>query len=339
MAFASLFASVGHGAAQAFDMSITGNVTIDGDTKQAGDILYINKKHCDTNATLSFDILNLNTRTGATVVELWSGQTGSQDCFAASGRTKPSGQNTTPCKQIGTPLQTFDKTKQHFDIKVLDAFSTDGKTCELGKYTIYVVPLMTTTPTTGVPSDGIGKSIYVNYYIKIQPLPAPLNVKGGSGDTDVKVKWSAASGADAKTLYKIYYDADHSTMVTEGATGPCPSTLLVAGQAPMDGVESVDKIAANEKSVDPSGWDTDYQVAIPVAVTSIDAAGNESVLSNLACVVHTKTNGFWEKCDANCKKGFDTCSASPWNTANGLLSGLFVAVCGLGLFVRRRRNV
>jgi len=85
--------------------------------------------------------------------------------------------------------------------------------------------------------------------------------------------------------------------------------------------------------------DLPNDVSIPAAVVEIDPAGNESYLSQIVCVKHVETTGFWDACqnDPNCAKDFDDgCSLS--SAGRGSAVGLSFFALAVAALIRRRRR-
>jgi hypothetical protein len=127
----------------------------------------------------------------------------------------------------------------------------------------------------------------------------------------------------------VYWDPADTT---------CSSDLLVAGE-PVDpsSLNMKDGISKGAKSTT-----VDNAVGVgesaAVGVVAVDPAGNESVLSNTACLTGVPTNGFWDEYMASggmAKSGCSVTRLSRTHVAQWLLMGLAL----FALWVRARKGL
>ena len=92
-------------------------------------------------------------------------------------------------------------------------------------------------------------------------------------------------------------------------------------------------------NVNPEDLGLEIGDMIPVAVTSVDLADNESGPSAVVCMQRIATAGFVDACEADpdCRGSFDSCSLSH-GTSNGFF-GFSLGALGLALWLRRKRSV
>jgi MYXO-CTERM domain-containing protein len=219
---------------------------------------------------------------------------------------------------------------------------------------------------------------YGVYELPLDVIPpnAPMNVKGGDGETQIRVTWERADTNiarnwivwDPKPYTASAGDATSDASVDSGMSGSggssadeedggtsnamsdssCLSSVLMAGQE-ID----IDKLPAgihrkqavgDVESADLSGSDINSSRAA-VAVVAQDLAGNWSVLSNIACVNVVDTSGFWDeyKVDGGDAEPGCACSlpGSGASETRHIASGLLATLALLGLAivrVRRKRH-
>lgn len=161
---------------------------------------------------------------------------------------------------------------------------------------------------------------------------AASDLAGGAGDSTVSLAWTAPSGA-ATSLYGTHVFVD-----TAGCAGGTPSSLLlIPGSAPtLAPIRFVTGTAAT-LSLNPSELGLGYGDAAAVAISFVDSARNESLLSNLTCIERVQTTGYWDAfCQANPDNKSCTtsggCSLARANTSTGQASWLFI----LGAFLAFR---
>ncbi|MFT3922712.1 MAG: hypothetical protein QM778_09275 [Myxococcales bacterium] len=304
----------------------------------------ITKATTGDGAPIQVTLTNLNTQaTQATVMEFWMGM-GSQDCFGATNRTSTSANPGKPaCKKVGE-IRNLDARKQVINFTAQELFTDPYSTgiCTLqGLWTLWLVPLTNPTPVSGTPENGIGTPIYVKFEPDFTPLAAVTSVKGGRGETQVTVSWNMASGANSLTNYHVYFDT--SAPLPSGS-GPCTSSLLVQGQnLPLDttGLKSEPPTKGTSITVNPDSLNLDFNQRVATAVVSVDAAGNESEVSNVVCVERVSTTGFWDACNmnGNCKDDFNSCSLSFGDKSRLGWLGWSLGALGVALWLRRRRTV
>jgi MYXO-CTERM domain-containing protein len=123
----------------------------------------------------------------------------------------------------------------------------------------------------------------------------------------------------------------------------CGSGIVRTGAPPPRDNPDVEGVTGNSSPIylkDLESRGVGYGEKVAVAVVTIDAAGNESDLSEAVCVERVETASFLDNCkrDPDCKDGFNTCSLSPGARAGGL-AGLLLLGLGAVFAVRRRSRV
>jgi hypothetical protein len=194
--------------------------------------------------------------------------------------------------------------------------------------------------STEDPGDG-----YASWELTLDFTPprAPDDVKGGSGERQIPVSWDLPSGDDLDG-FVVYIDNDPQGDTTGGqgdggSAGPadCASSLISEGMDARDVPDEIELVRVNSSSAtgpDLAPGDVVGEVAA-VSVSAVDKAGNESPLSNIACLYLVPTEGFWERYQAN---GGDVHSGCPCSAPGAVHAreAWPVALALLALAFRRR---
>lgn len=235
-------------------------------------------------------------------------------------------------------VRDFDiEDRQELDVPI-DAALTG---CPNGMKTLWFL---------AVDSTQSGEEVGANYasrdvHFDTSAPSAPSDVEGGAGEREIPVSWETDETEAQR--FDVYID-DQATRGDDGAgadggvsgDGKCSSTRLHAG-TPADSIskrvhkKSIKEASAN--GIDLSSADISGDFAA-VAVVVVDEAGNESVLSELACVEVVPTEGFWERYRTNGGDAVEGCEcrAQPGRTRGG--TGAMLVACGFVLALGRRRR-
>lgn len=165
----------------------------------------------------------------------------------------------------------------------------------------------------------------------VAPAP-PTDVTAGSGNTAAPVSWTRTTGTI--NGYRVYLGTASS-----GEAGACGGGGLVAGELPPAGATLAATVSgtAGGASLDLAALGLAVGESASVGVVARDAALNEGVLSQLACVTRVETCGYL------CQRGGEvaTCSAgsvgAPGTMSTGAALGL-AALTGLVAVTRRARR-
>lgn len=180
------------------------------------------------------------------------------------------------------------------------------------------------------------------FEIDADPPAPPGNVTGGSGENQIPVEWDS----DETDLeeFIVFVDSNPGPAGATGADGgtsdgDCSSSVLSPGAAASGVPASVHRRTLTERSatgIDLSADDIDGDAAA-VAVVAVDNAGNESKLSELACVEVVPTVGFWDRYQEQGGDADTGCRASG-AARRTPLSALMFALTLVALAWRTRRR-
>lgn len=268
-----------------------------------------------------------------------------------------SGLNDPDCKAGSTNFTLGDDGTETYDFKVQDLLAADGKNCDAGEYTVkaYFVPSGTSTSTgtsTGTSTVATTGQIVCSKDIDTEPPPQPTKPNGGSGENEIKVKWSFDdSKVDDLEKFWVYYE------VCPGSSGICDylpkdcgsSASMAAMYAGLADAGTVD-YSKLYSELQYTSVNSTRQVSLKhlvgideraaVFVVAQDNAGNFSYPSDVTCIEGVPTRGF---CDMKagseklCESGCSV-NAVGANSSHGLssIAAIFIA---LFLISARRRTV
>lgn len=172
-------------------------------------------------------------------------------------------------------------------------------------------------------------------------------------DTEPPVAPTADAAPAGDTMISVTFDANTAEMLTGSTAYVDPTgcdangnvldtTTLVANMAPPSGARSVESNGVEAVTLDGSMLGLEYGEYAAVAITTMDLARNESVLSNVVCVQRVELSGFWDAYCAErgvtdpamCRAQYSGCAATP---GRGSAPSLAMAMLGIALaFVMSR---
>ncbi len=290
-----------------------------------------------------------NIPTNNTQLDLWIGD-GCNDQAKRGGTTKTCdylGELSIPS---GGQAMIMDfaatvKMNKNIDITGANFIPACSATCDTSKFpnacqkngegdqSIFILSSSTAMNTGDVSS-------YVSFTIYYDPVApnAPTNVSINSGETQANISWDSdiKGSTDLGSDFKVYVD----TQPTSGS--PCASSSLTAGQsAPATSAtvaeSSTGNISTTSKAFDISKLKLSVGSYAAVAVTAVDRAGNESVLSEVQCFQVINTVGFWERYGGT-GNGSSGCRIDAATTPRDHVThAAWMVVLGLALIARSRR--
>lgn len=277
--------------------------------------------------------------TGVTVRQwdLWQGgtETGA-NCQTAATRKDPSGGNTSAtrvCDQRtwsgASAVTSTMMTLSFLPGELFPDCSSEGT------LTFYVLAMS----ARGDFTTDIAATAYFMFRVRLDVTPptAPT-LSDAAGDRQIRLGWTNTT---AETLRRanVYVDNttscdETSTLLVGGATAP--STLLFG---------TTEGASPTSLTIDGASLGIATNGSVRAAVTVVDRAGNESVLSNVACIRRVPVAGFWDEYCAQegmsdvslCTQHYSGCSAMPGRRSDAAW-WMFLALGALGVSVRARRR-
>lgn len=291
---------------------------------------------CTANDAIEVQLQNAPFMTGTSLTfALWRASAGGTNPTQCQQGANRSGANP-PCVRVETfeqPMLTA--VNQLITIPPQVFFDADcSRTGDL------VFFLMAMTNPSDISSD-IAATHFVTLRIVLdREAPDAPTVSDSAGDASTSVSWT--NPGDTGTLYgaRVYVDTAGSCGSGDGGSGS--STLVEGGTPPATATVTVMGGSPTSATVNLESLGLAYGDSVPVAVTLVDLARNESVLSNVACLTRVQVEGFWDAycrenglSEAECRARYGGCSAAPARRgAHSILFGV-----GLALLIALRRRV
>ena len=295
-------------------------------------------EECEADEPISMVVTNAPyDSTGMTRLEwdLWQGGTGSAgaDCQTATNR-RTSGGTAAVCTnrsawsgggQITTTMPTLTFRPQ-------ELFPDGCAATASGTYVFYVLAVSAPGDTT---TDVAATGYFAfNVALDFQPPTAPM-IEDAAGDRQIVVEWTNST-TETLSGARVYVDTSAScgasTLLVDGAAAP--STLTPAA--------TVSGSAPTSATLDGESLGLEVGESAPIAVTVLDTARNESVLSNVGCVERVPVEGFWDAycrehmlTTEQCNERYSGCSALPGERRRSVA---WLVVLGLGLAALGRRH-
>ncbi len=159
---------------------------------------------------------------------------------------------------------------------------------------------------------------------------APTNVTVASLDSSLTVKWTKSASSDLENN-RVYCQATGGDLTTEECVAPDIVADAIAKSEFRTGKETSDLAIEG----DTGALTNNLQYAC--AVTAVDDAGNEGLLSEVACGVPLPTTGFYEAYrDSGGLAGGGYCAFGRGSAGSPFAAGL--ALVGLTALLRRARR-
>lgn len=322
------------GAAQDYTaevLAIRGDAVVPDGERQGVDLrrgpgtpaqITINAAECSTDTEIQVQVRNFPGTGGggsATTIDVWRASEG-VDCSTEAERNPLDGN----CQHV-TGVQNTQPQNDNVLFDAAQLVDCDDTTANGSNASVWLLA----TTSVMEPGPVIGAASITLQLDQVPPGP-PENVSAGTGDTQIRVDWDAPSGTSIDNLfqYRVYGDS----LAADCAD---PNGEIVPGQPPPADAGSDATANNNATSTTVSGADIGLEEGeeTRIALTAVDRARNESVLSETACLVRVPTEGF---CAAHEAAGgtCDGCGVGG-DPARGVgLAGLVL----VGLALLRRRN-
>lgn len=303
----------------------------------------ISRQECESDTTIPVQLTNVPVMAGGvmyTVVDVFSAlsSTASVMCEAPANRTS-TGSSAPPCTHVNGVAATIDSRStftMNLSPRLLFTTSATTNPCASGTATTRVFYLF---PATGENDISTPFTNFTTLTITLDPEPPGAPQVGGpaAGDASIDVTFETPTAQ----LYEARLYVDRAGC-PDGTTPS--SSVLVAGSAPS-GTPVATNQSATPSAIETSGaaLGLDYDQSAAVAVTFVDRARNESVLSNVVCVSRVQVPGFWDSYCAErglsveaCRQRYGSCATSTGRSSAALpIAGLGLAL--LALMRRRAR--
>ncbi len=283
--------------------------------------------------SMTFTLSNITTTTG--VIDVWRAPP-AVDCTQTASRMLNAG--TSMCTYVGA-VGMVDANMETVMATVAELWGTDCSSStpqSTARFTFLRVGTAGDRATPVVAADAGTVTMTLDNVAPNAPAVAARQSSGEPILVTYEPGTERTGGAD------LYYDPDGTC--TDGVP---TSMLLVPGAMPTSGRVG-GHTGLNQRSIEIAGATIGLRAVGEQAVVAVavrDAAGNQSVLSELICVTRVNVAGFWDAYCAShgypsdvaaCRDDYAGCAATPGRRApiGALLLGLAV----VALTARRRRK-
>jgi hypothetical protein len=332
-------------------------VSINGVSQDTLGDIFINLENCVDKVDMQLEVDGLPG--DKDVLDIYVG-TGT-NCTSTEARD---GDGEADCRKLDDPYniegltQDVPITLQVTDI-IRAAFNNSEDCSERSsKPTLWFLAVDNSGGTDAVTANQYG-TIELN--IDTDPPDAPTGVKGGRGENEIPVSWSV--GSNKVDSFEIYVDSGNGMApMRDGSVEPTPEptdedggsddeaavgeTNDMCGTGALRSGASADDVPSLRKKPVGSATATETTLsssliegdAAAVAVVALDAAGNRSGLSEVACVFVVPTRGIkdlYEEKYGEMPQGCPCSAAGPAQVEGALPIGLALAFIA---FRRRRRS-
>lgn len=281
------------------------------------------------------------TGTSSLVYDLWTGGTGPApaDCQTATNRRSTTG--TPPCTRTSFSGPMVSGVQQVVELPPQALF---GSACtDSGDRSFFLMAVSAANDTT---TDLTTANYVVLRVVFDSQAPSAPVVANAAGDSAVALTWTLPSDSGTLSSARVFVDA--SATSCSNTDGGVPTSTLVAGATPpASAFTTVTGGSPTTATIDASSLGLTYGQSFAVAVSIIDLARNESVLSNVACVTYVQVEGFWDAyCReqgldaAACRARYDGCSVgAPGGGRTSLVRSSFVvSLMAVAFFAARLRT-
>ncbi|GAB4214415.1 MAG: hypothetical protein OHK0013_39060 [Sandaracinaceae bacterium] len=301
----------------------------------------ISQAECEANLPITMVVTNAPyDGTGMTrrVWDLWQGGTGTAgaNCQTAANRRTVAGGTAPLCTQrTGWDGGEITNTMPTLSFRPQELFPEGCTGTAQGTYVFYVLAVSARGDTT----TDVPATQFFTFSVALDFVaPAAPTVSDAAGDRQIQIDWENET-TETLSGARVYVDTSAacgaSTLLVEGAE--VPTTLMPAG--------SVGGSAPTTITLDGEGLGLAIGESAPFAVTVLDLARNESVLSNVGCLERVPVSGFWDAycaermlTPAECRARYGSCAAQPSQHRRGATTWAALVVAGLVVVAARRRG-
>jgi hypothetical protein len=271
------------------------------------------------------------------VWDLWQGGTGTAgaNCQTAANRRTIAGGTSPLCTQrTAWNGGEITNTMPTLSFRPQELFPEGCTGATQGTYVFYVLAVSARGDTT----TDVPATQFFTFSVALDfAAPEAPTVNDAAGDRQIQVGWENET-TETLSAARIYVDTSAtceggSTLLVEGSAAP--TTLMPAGE--------VGGSAPTTITLDGEGLGLAVGESAPFAVTVLDLARNESVLSNIGCLERVPVQGFWDAycaerglSAAECRTRYGSCAAQPGSGDRPRALWAWLALAGLAVAMRRR---
>lgn len=304
----------------------------------------LSRAECEANEPITMVVTNApydGTGMNRRVWDLWQGGTGTMgaNCQTAMNRRAVSGMEPVCRHRSGWVGGEITSAMMTLRFRPQELFPSGCTASTQGTFVFYLLAVSASgDTTTDVPAaEFTSFSVALDFIAPEAPM-----LEDAAGDRRITVEWTNST-TEMLSGARVYVDR----------TAACgESTVLQAGRPAPAGLSPAATVTGSSPrsaTLDGEALGLEVGQGRPMAVTVLDLARNESVLSNVACIERVPVEGFWDAycrerglSAAACRERYSGCSASrgrpsirPAWTAAAL--GLLVVVLGMRRRVGTKR--
>ena len=288
-------------------------------------------EECEENVQVPVNLANIPT-TERGVLAVYRAAVGSGMCTVPANRTSTGGSQPI-CEHTSFTAPMIVPTQMTVSPTVQELFGSDA--CTMAAYDDREFWFLSVSSDPDI-STTVTQFAVVRILLDTQRPVAPMVDEAPAGDTTISV------GFDANTTELLAGATAYVDVGGCDANGNVATTTLVPNMAPPSGARSVASTGVEAVTLDGSMLGLEYGEYAAVAVTTMDLARNESVLSNVVCLQRVELSGFWDAYCAErgitdpamCRAQYSGCAATP---GRGSAPSLAIAMLGIAIaFVMSR---
>jgi hypothetical protein len=297
-------------------------------------------EECQANTPIQVQVNNapFTGTTTALVYDLWTGGTGPAPAACESALNRRSTTGTPPCTRVAWDGPMVTGIQQVVSLNPQDLF---GAACTMsGDRAFFLMAVSASNDTT----TDLTTANYVALRVVMDATrPEPPNVTDAAGDNAIPVSWTLPTDTGTLSAARVFVDRT-ATACSSGDGGTGTSTLVPGATPPTTATLTVTGGSPTTATLDGASIGLEYGESAAVAVSVLDLARNESVLSNVACITRVRVGGFWDSycseqglSEEECAARYNGCSASVGRRSVGAPLAIMGLVL-LGAAVRSKKR-
>lgn len=299
---------------------------------------------CQANTPLEVQVNNapFTGTTTSLVFDLWTGGTGPAPAACETATNRRSSTGTPPCTRVPWDGPMVNGIQQVVTLLPQDLF---GPECTMsGDRAFFLMAVSASNDTT----TDLTNANYVALRVVMDATrPGAPTVDDAAGDNAIAVSWTLPSDTGTLSSARVFVDASAGACGSgDGGTGT--STLVAGETPPASAAVTVTGGSPTSANIDGAAIGLAYGESAAVAVSVLDLARNESVLSNVACITRVRVGGFWDGycaeqglSEEECRARYDGCSVSLGSSVGDrsfVLGIVGVALLAAALRTKKRKS-
>ncbi len=298
-------------------------------------------EECRANTPLQVQVNNapFTGTTTALVFDLWTGGTGPAPAACQTATNRRSTTGVPPCTRVAWDGPMVTGIQQVVSLNPQDLF---GAECTMsGDRAFFLMAVSASNDTT----TDLTTANYVTLRVVMDATrPGAPTVGDAAGDNAIPVSWTLPSDTGTLSSARVFVDTS-ATACSSGDGGTGTSTLVPGETPPASAAVTVMGGSPTAATLDGAAIGLAYGQSAAVAVSVLDLARNESVLSNVACITRVRVGGFWDSycseqglSEEECRARYNGCSVSVGDRSTGVVALGVLGLALLGATVRTKKR-